>query len=102
MQAKLIQRMIMKYSKDEMLRDTLIGEAALALLEQEGCVTFKSVLERLHTVLSTAGSEDTSRAAGMAIHELRAEMAARTSLPGSDEGDHSPFLSVGKNETSRN
>lgn len=47
-----------KYSKDEILRDTLTGEAALALLEENGSVTFTGVLEKLDSVKTSSGSED--------------------------------------------
>ncbi|MEB6537107.1 hypothetical protein MXM51_21605 [Pantoea stewartii] len=75
----------MKNSKDEMLCDTLIGEAALALLEENGCITFTGVLEKLDSVKKFSVSEDKIRAAGMAISEIKADMAARSSAESSGD-----------------
>lgn len=100
-QAKLIQRTIMKYSKEEMLRDTLIGEAALSLLEENGSVTFAGVLEKLDSVKTSAGSEDKIRAAGMAIREIKADMAARRSAEGSGD-EHALHPPQDTDKTSRN
>lgn len=84
----------MTYSKDEKLRDTLIGEAALASLEEQGSVTFKSVLENLDAIMRSSESEEKSRA-------VRADMAARRS-PDDRDDDHAAHLSQDADETSRN
>lgn len=91
----------MKYSKDEMLRDTLVGEAALALLEENGGVTLTGVLEKLHSVKASSLSEDKIRAAGMAIREIKADMAARRSAESSGD-EHSIHPSQDTDKTSRN
>lgn len=90
----------MKYSKDEMLRDTLIGEAALALLQENGGVTFSGVLEKLDLIKNASSSEDKIRAAGMAIREIKADMAARRSAEGSGD-EHSVYPPQDTDKTSR-
>lgn len=90
----------MKYSKDEMLRDTLIGEAALALIEESGGVTFTGVLEKLDLVKASSVSEDRIRAAGMAISEIKADMAARRSVESRGD-EHSLHPPQDKDKTSR-
>ncbi|UYK98873.1 hypothetical protein [Pantoea stewartii] len=91
----------MTYSKDEKLRDTLIGEAALASLEDQGSVTFKSVLENLDAIMRSSDSEEKSRAVSMAISEIKADMAARRS-PDDRDDDHAAHLAQDADETSRN
>lgn len=90
----------MKYSKDEMLRDTLIGEAALALLEEKGGVTFSGVLEKLESIKNASVSEDKICAARMAIREIEADMAARSSAESSGD-EHCAHESLDNDETSR-
>lgn len=91
----------MTYSKDEKLRDTLIGEAALASLEEQGSVTFRSVLEKLDVLMRSSDNEEKSRAVSMAIREIKADMAARRSPDNSDD-EHAAHLSQDADETSRN
>lgn len=91
----------MKYSKDEMLRDTLIGEAALELFDENGCVTFKGVLEKLDSVRRSSDSEEKVTAASRAIEEIKADMAAQGSADKSSD-EHSSHESQNKDETSRN
>lgn len=99
-QAKLIQRVVMKNTKDEMLRDIITGEASLASFEEKGSITFEGLLEKLDAIVSSSESEDRVRAAGMAITRLKSDMAARCASDGNDD-EHSVYSSRDPDETPR-
>ncbi len=64
----------MKHSENEKLRDMLIGEAVMALLNGKAPVSWRAVLDALQNELNAGHGADRTRAAMMAIQEVKAEM----------------------------
>jgi len=69
----------MKSSKDEVLRDALIGEVVLAILNEQAAVSWNAVLTKLQAILNGNHGAEKTRLAMLAIQEVKAEMDLRRS-----------------------
>ncbi|OQP32414.1 hypothetical protein [Pantoea latae] len=69
----------MKSSKDEVLRDALIGEVVLAILNEQAAVSWNAVLTKLQAILNGKHDAERTRLAMLAIQEVKAEMDLKRS-----------------------
>jgi len=69
----------MKSSKDEVLRDALIGEVVLAILNEHAAVSWNAVLTKLQAILNGDQDAEKTRLAMLAIQEVKAEMGLKRS-----------------------
>jgi probable RcsB/C two-component-system connector len=69
----------MKSSKDEVLRDALIGEVVLAILNEQAAVSWNAVLTKLQAILNGNHDAERTRLAMLAIQEVKAEMDLKRS-----------------------
>ncbi len=65
----------MNRSDTERLTDELIGEATLSLLKENGPISIKNLLERLHSMLSVERSGERRKALAEIILEISNEHA---------------------------